>query len=384
MIVGTGPAGATAADVLTGAGWSVIMLEKGRNHLLALDPPFARARARVERRDQVLPPPLPRTRSVPRAAHLPARRSRRRPHLRGRGQQPAVDRRRRRLPRRRQAPTLSRGRLPRRSRSSGRSTAPTSSTGPSTTTRWSRTTPRRSASSAWPGRRVRTRSRSGAVGRVSDAARRRHVRRGAHHRSGDPARLPPVPGADRRELGAVRRPARVQQLRVLRALRLPDRSQGRPGRAAAQRAAYRPLRDPPGVVSSNASLLDANGRTARGVRYLDADGDDARGDRRASWSSRAARGRPPAAAAIRDRELVRSRRPLPHVPLPDVRDRHVPVPPARSPRPVGHAPPRRPHDRRRRRARVRPRARTPLLPFRHRRARRRRRSDHRSAVHPPG
>ena len=39
-IIGTGPAGATAADVLTGAGWSVIMLEKGRNHLLALDAPF--------------------------------------------------------------------------------------------------------------------------------------------------------------------------------------------------------------------------------------------------------------------------------------------------------------------------------------------------------
>jgi gluconate 2-dehydrogenase alpha chain len=41
VIVGTGPAGATAADVLTGAGWSVIMLEKGRNHLLALDAPYA-------------------------------------------------------------------------------------------------------------------------------------------------------------------------------------------------------------------------------------------------------------------------------------------------------------------------------------------------------
>jgi gluconate 2-dehydrogenase alpha chain len=40
VIVGTGPGGATAADVLTSAGWSVVMLEKGRNHLLALDPPF--------------------------------------------------------------------------------------------------------------------------------------------------------------------------------------------------------------------------------------------------------------------------------------------------------------------------------------------------------
>lgn len=40
VIVGSGPGGATVADVLTAAGWSVIMLEKGRNHLLALDEPF--------------------------------------------------------------------------------------------------------------------------------------------------------------------------------------------------------------------------------------------------------------------------------------------------------------------------------------------------------
>jgi gluconate 2-dehydrogenase alpha chain len=41
VIVGSGPAGATAAQVLTDAGWSVIVLEKGRNHLLSLEPPFA-------------------------------------------------------------------------------------------------------------------------------------------------------------------------------------------------------------------------------------------------------------------------------------------------------------------------------------------------------
>src|SRR5262249_29221554 len=40
VIVGSGPAGATCAQVLTAAGWSVILLEKGRNHLLSLDPPF--------------------------------------------------------------------------------------------------------------------------------------------------------------------------------------------------------------------------------------------------------------------------------------------------------------------------------------------------------
>jgi gluconate 2-dehydrogenase alpha chain len=38
---GSGPGGATAADVLTGAGKSVCVLEKGRNHLLALEAPFS-------------------------------------------------------------------------------------------------------------------------------------------------------------------------------------------------------------------------------------------------------------------------------------------------------------------------------------------------------
>ena len=93
------------------AGWSVIMLEKGRNHLLALDAPFgplghvSNDEIKFIRRHFLGPDPFlePRT--------LPPRRRRRRPPLRGRGQQPAVDRRRRRLPRRRQAPALPRGRL---------------------------------------------------------------------------------------------------------------------------------------------------------------------------------------------------------------------------------------------------------------------------------
>lgn len=41
VVVGSGPGGATVADVLTAAGWSVVVLEKGRNHLVELQPPFA-------------------------------------------------------------------------------------------------------------------------------------------------------------------------------------------------------------------------------------------------------------------------------------------------------------------------------------------------------
>jgi len=37
VIIGSGPGGATAADVLTAAGWTVVIVEKGRNHLLDPD-----------------------------------------------------------------------------------------------------------------------------------------------------------------------------------------------------------------------------------------------------------------------------------------------------------------------------------------------------------
>ena len=63
IIVGSGPGGSTAADVLTAAGRSVVIFERGRNHLIDLENP-ERAPLRVlQRRDQVLEPPLPRARS---------------------------------------------------------------------------------------------------------------------------------------------------------------------------------------------------------------------------------------------------------------------------------------------------------------------------------
>jgi gluconate 2-dehydrogenase alpha chain len=41
VIVGSGPGGSTFADVVTAAGWDCIVLEKGRNHLVELEPPHA-------------------------------------------------------------------------------------------------------------------------------------------------------------------------------------------------------------------------------------------------------------------------------------------------------------------------------------------------------
>jgi choline dehydrogenase-like flavoprotein len=40
IIIGSGPGGSTAADVLTAAGRSVVVFERGRNRLVELEPPY--------------------------------------------------------------------------------------------------------------------------------------------------------------------------------------------------------------------------------------------------------------------------------------------------------------------------------------------------------
>ncbi|MEZ5144190.1 MAG: GMC family oxidoreductase N-terminal domain-containing protein [Acidimicrobiales bacterium] len=69
VIVGSGPGGATFADVITAAGWTAIVLEKGRNHLLDPEPPheplgrFSNDEIKLTRRHLLGPDPLlePRT-----------------------------------------------------------------------------------------------------------------------------------------------------------------------------------------------------------------------------------------------------------------------------------------------------------------------------------
>ena len=176
----------------------------------------------------------------------------------------------------------------------------------------------------------------------------------------DAARLPPVPGADRREQRRVRRPAGVQQLRVLRVLRLPDRRQGRPGGAAAPRAAHGSLRDPARERTSPTCCSTRTGAGHAACATSTATG----------TAHEVGAGHVVLAAGAFEtpRLLLRSGigNPdvvgrLPHVPLPDVRARHLPVPAARASRPGRHAPHGRP-DRPGRRGRA-PRHASAGLPY---------------------
>ena len=196
-----------------------------------------------------------------------------------------------------------------------------------------------------------------------------------------PTRLQPVSRADRRELrarttagprattaGSADSSAARSTRRAIRSRRCATRCAPAAARSGRSRSS-----------SGCCSIRPAATRAASATSTPTGNAHEvtaARRDRRVRCVGDAA-----AAAALGDRELLRSRRPLPHVPLPDVRGRLVPVPIARPSGPLGHAPARRPHDHRPREPRVREGARAPLLPRRNRRARRRRPPDHRGHVH---
>ena len=336
VIIGTGPAGATAAEVLTAAGWSVLMLEKGRNHLLALEPPFgplghvSNDEIKFMRRHFLGPDPLleprtfrrsdadgdrldvgdvnnlpstvggggfhadgklPRFREVDfKPARAPrARRGRRHRRLAGRL--------------RRDGAVLRRGRAPRRRRRRGRRE---------------------------PVRGVARRSVPDAAGPDMFCAVLTDRRRDPDSATTRTARRPAstawrtTAGPRATTAGSAGTSAARSTPRAIRSRRCATRCAPGAARSAPSRASPRCCSTAPGAAR-------------RGVRYLDGELATAR----SVGPARGPRGRrvrdPAAAAAHRAREPGR-RRPVPHVPLPDVRARHVPVPPARPPRPVGHPP----------------------------------------------
>ena len=224
IVVGSGPGGSTAADVLTAAGRSVVIFERGRNRLIDLDDPnqllgeFSNDEIKFWSRHFLGPDPWlePRTfrlseedgdrLHVGEVNNLPAT-------VGGGGSTPMAS-----------CPASART-------TSGSSptwvpsTARRSSTGRSATTSSSPSTPRPSGWSGWPARPGPIPSPPGAP--VPIPCHR-------EHRCIAPLSPRPPPSAsattptraDRVQLRPLRRPPGLQQLRVLRLFRLPHPRQG--------------------------------------------------------------------------------------------------------------------------------------------------------------
>ena len=236
VIVGSGPGGATAADVLTAAGWSVVIVEKGRNHLLDPDDLSRPAVRLLQRRDQVPQPALPRSRPPGRAPDLPDRarptgtastsgRSTPCPTTVGGGGTHADGK----------VPRFRARRLPCPARVLGPQPGAEVADWPldyDELEPYYAEVERAIGVAGTEGANPFAAPRSGPFPMPSGAP---DVRGHPVGRRGRAARLPPLPGPDRGQQRPLRRPAGLQQLRLLRVLRLPHPRQGRPHRHAAAR-----------------------------------------------------------------------------------------------------------------------------------------------------
>ncbi len=226
IVVGSGPGGSTAADVLTAAGRSVVIFERGRNRLIDLDDPdrLLGGVSRTTRSSSgAATSSVPTPGSSPRTFRL-SEEDGDRLHVGDVNNLPATvggggvhaDGK---------LPALSGGRLPGPLRARpgrrgiGRRLA--------VRLRRARALLRRGRAARRRGRRGRRQPlRRLALRPLSHAAGGPDVLRGPHLGSRRAARLPPLCGAHRMQLGPLRRPAGLQQLRVLRLLRLPHPRQG--------------------------------------------------------------------------------------------------------------------------------------------------------------
>ena len=344
VIVGSGPGGSTVAEVLTAAGWSVIVLEKGRNHLLSLDPPFELAgdlsndEIKFQRRHFLGPDPFlePRTyrRSTADGERLFAGEVNNLPSTVGGGGFHADAK----LPRFREEDFHLRS-------DAAASTVPRSRTG---RVQYEDLEPHYALAEQLigvAGDATPIRSRRGAAARIPcrrgrtcsapSSRRRPRLERGLHpYRAPTGVNSVPYDG----------RPA-CNNCGFCGGYGCADPRQGRPrGRAPASAAARVAARSGPRPTSAR-SCSTVPAASATGVRYLDVAAGNAAREVRAAHVVLAAGAfeTPRLLLRIERRQLVRARRPQPHVPLPDLHRRRLPVLVARRTRPQRDPPARRLH-----------------------------------------